>query len=165
MNPETLHQLAQKYWKGTCTDREEQMLLEYVRDAENLSPELEPLRAYAGFLDAERSEVSLGDEFDQQFMAKIKEPNPVRRLNSAWLGRAAAAVALVVGFSWGFYEYSNRNAQVIEDEFVDTYEDPEIAYMEVKKALMKVSSKMNSGMKHTRIMVNFHQSQKELTKH
>ena len=156
-----LDQLAEKYWDGTATEAEEQELRMAVQAGVS-SPALAELADYLHFLEVERTDKQLDESFDQVLMAKIAE-KPARRLSVAWYGRIAAGLALLMAVGWGIQEFSPLTPQA-SDEFADTYEDPAIAYQEVRKALMMVSSTMNDGLEPTMMLGEFHKAQEELIK-
>ena len=80
---------------------------------------------------------------------ELAKRSPKKR-RSLWINnwaKVAASLLLILSCSYFYYEYDQKettNISLIED----TYEDPEVAYQEMKKALQQVSSKLNSGTKY-----------------
>jgi hypothetical protein len=92
----------------------------------------------------------LGDDFDSKVMAAI-EPQVVVKARRISLRQRfaplykAAAVVVVLLLSGNIVK-NVMLSDVTEydyDTYVDTYDDPEVAYKEVSSALMMVSESMN----------------------
>ena len=87
-----------------------------------------------------------------------------------WVGKAAAAIALIAALSFGGYymtsnSSSSQKPKIAMNDFSDedmTEEELRLAYEEVKKVLFKVSDNMNEGMDHTRVLGEFHKAKIEL---
>lgn len=160
MAPTNLNQLAESYWQGQLSEAEEQELFRLLAEAESLPAELSNLRNYLWYAKQERETKHLSLDFDKKLMDQIHatQVKSVRRPLWPRLVPVAAAIALLIGIglNWDRHE---QPATAVSEEFVDTYEDPEEAYLAVKAALMKVSSTMNEGMAHSEMLTNFHQAQ------
>lgn len=145
--------LADKFWNGECSEAEEKLLRDALRWDENLPEEFSALKDYLAVMNAEPS--SLSDEFDDKILSIIDgKPKKVFSLKRLYPLVAAAVVLFGV-----FIATQNTDpispvhvAEVITE---DTYEDPEKALEEVKKALLLVSSKMNKGKTYSKELGNF----------
>ena len=117
--------LLEKYENGETSLKEEQQLKSYFSQ-ETVAPHLEmykPMFTY--FLVNEK------EQFTKNIPLKTK-----KTLNEKWSAVAAVAVLLIsVYFS---------NPFVVQDD-LGTYDDPEVAYNEVTKALELISSNFNKG--------------------
>jgi len=81
----------------------------------------------------------------------------------------AAGIALLVGLTLINKLQDNDKAinidpVAVNEEFIDTYDDPQEAYENVRAALMMVSSNLNEGVSYTSEMNKFEQAQKEISK-
>ncbi|MEM7370379.1 MAG: hypothetical protein AAF587_17350 [Bacteroidota bacterium] len=163
MESHILNQLAEKFWEGKSTEQEEQQLKESLLQGP-VPPELNSLAEYLQSLEAYRSATTLDQEFDAQMLAKIQPPAPVRSLKSGWamLTKIAAGIVLLLGMAWGIQTMTQPQEEEIVSEFVDTFEDSEIAYQEVKKALLIVSANMNEGLEHAELLGEFHKVKSEV---
>ena len=156
----TLQQLADKYWQGECTDQEEQDLTQALLNQE-VPAGLEALADYLRFNQAERNSLTLDDSFDemilQQIQPTIQKPQKLRSSRASTFFQIAAAIALLMVSSFSVYSLM-QPVTPAETEWVDTYDNSEEAYREVRKALMLVSSTMNDGMEHTQALGEFHKA-------
>lgn len=143
--------IEDKFWKG-ATSREEERLLLDRKDTEQESP----LTEYSDYVRSRRS-MRLEDGFNEALMERIGQSPRRSFLTNRWMG-VAASVVIVLGMSMGIMKYAQYDAAVN----ADTYENPEMAYQEVKKALMLLSSNMNEGMGHTEVLGEFHRAQKNI---
>jgi len=161
-------QLAEAYWAGETSLEEEKELFRSLEQQQELSPELESLRVYGQVMQNQREQSAFDPDFDLMMMTRIQEQSVPTRLKmrvgagfQPWMMRMAATFGLLLSLTTAWYLFQpGPVAQPVETEvFADTYEDPQEAYEQVRKALMKMSSKMNDGMKHTQMLSTFHDTQ------
>lgn len=155
----TLHELADRYWQGQLSEREEQHLFSLLNEANDLPAELEELRTYTSLMAQQRQTHRVPVDFDANLMAQVRATASPRRPLWERLTPLAAVFALLLGISLSWEQLVPGPALQEQKEFVDTYEDPEEAYRAVKAALMKVSTTMNQGMAHTDMLTTFHEAQ------
>ncbi|QRM89933.1 hypothetical protein FG167_12055 [Lacinutrix sp. WUR7] len=120
-----IEQLLEKYNNGETSLKEEQQLKDYF-EQETVAPHLEmykPMFAYFS--------ISQEEKFTKDVPLKSNKNNLY-----AWISVAAVAVLML-----GFYFKSPLTSA----EDLGTYEDPEMAYLEVKKSLEMISTQFNKG--------------------
>ena len=136
-------ELLKKYWAAETSLQEEQELKELLRSSENT--ELEEEKAlFAHFEETKTAELEAS--FDESFMAKIEaleqeKGAKVISLKSYFREYSKIAAAVVVLFVSGMFYYQQQQTVLVED----TFEDPELAYAELKKQLLIVSQYLNKG--------------------
>lgn len=120
-----IEQLLEKYNNGETSLKEEQQLKDYFKQ-ETVAPHLEmykPMFTY--FL------VSQQEKYTKDVPLETNKNNLYK-----WISVAAVAVLML-----GFYFKSPFASQ----EDLGTYDDPEMAYLEVKKSLEMISTQFNKG--------------------
>ncbi len=120
-----IEQLLEKYNNGETSLKEEQQLKDYFKQ-ETVAPHLEmykPMFAYFS--------VSQEEKFTKDVPLKSNKNNLYK-----WISVAAVAVLML-----GFYFKSPLTSA----EDLGTYDDPEMAYLEVKKSLEMISKQFNKG--------------------
>lgn len=162
MESHKAYQLAERFWQGDCTEQEEHELKAHVSSGD-AAPGLEPLVAYFASLDAERSSLSLDASFDEAILAEVAERRKAKT-RPMFIMRMAAGIALIVGLSYTALTFLPEQTQAHEIVITDTYDDPEVAFEEVKKALMKVSSNLNTGLEPTIKFGEFHKAKEAISR-
>ncbi|MEZ4851170.1 MAG: hypothetical protein R3B93_21660 [Bacteroidia bacterium] len=161
MESHTLKTLVEKYWRGETTLEEEKKLDETL--AKDHSSDFEPLKEYRNFLQKQKEAQVLDDSFNQEIMAKLGN-QPVRRISTGWWMKVAAAITLLIGIGLGGYLYTSTSTSsreiVISEDMTEA--EARLAFEEVKKVLFTVSSNMNEGMEHTKVLGEFHKATLEL---
>lgn len=157
--------LLDKYFEGKSTEMEERELQQQM-----LSPDLpEHLKESAvlfQFYQHQRASLILDSSFDEALVAQLEiGPGAVRpskkHLDWGFYLRIAASVIIV--FSVGFLLMKNPIQMNAMKE--DTYDDPQKAYEETKKALMLISAKMNEGTEKVQSQLeSFAEAQKAIEK-
>lgn len=152
MDRARLRYLEKKYWGGKTSLEEENELKSAVRSGSSeVSGSLISVFNSSSQLHA----VGLDDDFDSAFWQKAKVQNSDKQARvftlSMFMRYAAVGIILlgISGVIWTLALKDNHQEEVAQTEFikVDTYDDPEIAFEETKKALMYASQKLNEGQK------------------
>ena len=150
--------LLRKYWNCETSLEEEKRLREYFGNDDIPDQLKETASLFRYFEEAKKK--SLSDvAFDDQVMRKVNpRQGQVRRLmyNSM---RIAAGLLVVIVATW-FIRTEVR--QTIPQEIVDTYDDPELAFEETKKALLMISKSFGTAEKQTRKINMFNEAQEEI---
>ncbi|HEY9116842.1 MAG TPA: hypothetical protein VIN11_03395 [Roseivirga sp.] len=136
-------ELLKKYWEAESSLQEEQELKVLLRSSENT--DLEEEKALFAHFDTTKT-TELDASFDESFLAQIEaleqeKGAKVISLKSYFREYAKIAAAVVVLFVSGMFYYQQQQGVMVED----TFEDPELAYAELKKQLLIVSQYLNKG--------------------
>ena len=158
MENKEIYQLAERFWNGQTSEQEEKQLRNSLQWNE-VPKDLEPLAEYLKFTE-EAKHVVLGQQFDQDVLAKIDKPT-TRLFSISSILKVAAVAILLIASIFLFRQSDTAPAIADQSEFIDTYEDSEVAYREVRNALMMVSTNMNQGMSHTMALGKFDQVRKK----
>jgi hypothetical protein len=150
--------LLQKYWNCETSLEEEKQLREYFRGHDIPERLKETASVFRYFEEAKKK--SLNDvAFDGQVMRKVDpRQGQIRRLVYNTM-RIAAGLVVVIAATW-FIRTEVR--QTIPQELVDTYDDPELAFEETKKALLMISKGFGTAEKQTRKINLFNEAQEEI---
>jgi hypothetical protein len=151
-------ELLQKYWNCESSLEEEKMLREYF-GSNDIPEQFNDTAALFRYFD-EAKKKSLNDlAFDGQVMLKVNpRPAQMKRLVYNTM-RIAAGLAVVIAATW-FIRTEVR--QTIPQEVVDTYDDPQLAFEETKKALLMISKSFGTAEQQTRKINMFNEAQEEI---
>jgi len=153
-----IDQLEQKFWNGQTTPEEEIEIKSWLSSHDKTKSKA-ALHDYFQSLDLAR-EKTLEQSFDDE-MIKLIAPKK-KTFSIRPLLRVAAAILIVFVAYFALRPTTQPDQMADHSEFVDTFEDSERAYLEVKKALMMVSTNMNSGLKHTQMLGKFDEAKTQM---
>jgi len=148
MNQQHIRILLEKYFEGETNLQEEAQLARYFQQ-ENIAEDLLAYKSLFQFYDQQKN-ITLSEEFDQKVQQKT---TPTKRSHIVRMHRVVGRVAALVALSWLTYqaydhyllpEQKNPNYIVLDEEA-----EAEMAYQQIKAALLLVSSKMNEGTEKT----------------
>lgn len=149
MDYREIKELLDRYLEGDTTLQEERRLAEYFKTDE-VDPEFESYRNWFRYVDSEKKITS-----DRSMLLPTR-----KRHRTAWIS-AAAAVVVLMGI--GTFAWNAQTKAVTADEF-GTYNDPEIAMKETRKALELLSGKVNTGRESVGYLGNLEQSKNAIFK-
>ncbi|MEM7162111.1 MAG: hypothetical protein AAF487_06665 [Bacteroidota bacterium] len=147
-------ELLALFWKGETNADQERELYEFFNG--DSGGGLAESKAYFNYLYHERNHNGLGLDFDQRVLQDIKG----KKSNSLGiLVRIAAGFILL----FGIYMFVKPMDPPVNPVMVeDTYDDPEKAYAEVKKALFLLSGEMNTSKGYGGELKKFSKAKKEI---
>jgi hypothetical protein len=144
--------LAEKYWEGQTNISEENELRAALKCGE-VPQGLESLAEYLKYTEQAKNQI-LSDDFDMELLKSIDKPK-TSVFQLPMLAKIAAAILLLFIGTYVFQSYENSPMVAEQNEFIDTYDNPEEAYREVKKAMMMVSKNMEQGVQYTGLLGEF----------
>lgn len=158
MNSQRIEHLIKKYEKGETSVREEQELKAFFQQDE-IPFNLRGYRDIFTYFDVASREELLNPDFDEKVIAAISETRTKRsfvKIRSLYgISGIAASIVVLIGFYF---------VMRINNTYQDTYSDPELAYAEVKRVLMKVSGNFNEGTKELKNVKEMENGLDELNK-
>lgn len=157
--------LKRKYWKGTSEVDEEQLLKKHAEESKELELEDELF----SYLKHKKGDKLSTPDFDEEMLRKIKQQTGTKRSfihKINWQVAAAIVLLLSLGALFINKQMSSKNTNDLSDQLVmlDTYDDPQLAYEETKKALLLISGNLNKGNVYAAELKKFNQSQENLKK-
>ncbi len=165
MENRELQRLEMKYWAGETTLPEEEVLQREARAGSHaLSADYKRLVGHAD----ESRQIELDPGFEDAFWARVdsSEPSIKRIFTTAHFIRYAAVGIILVGLGLGMWDIFSGD-QLQEGQLItavdDTYDSPEQAFEEAKKALMFASQKLNKGVEPVEEIKRFHTTKMSIT--
>ncbi len=159
MERKQLKELLSRYYKGDCSDSEEQ-LLRYYFLSDSVAEEFKADQELFSALHQEKSSSYPDISFESLIDDSLKIDNSIvsqrkrSHYNSIFL-RIAAGFIILLGCA--AILYLTINPGMNSKTTSDTYSDPKIAYIEAKKALQYVSVKMNHGTEKLQKLETFNE--------
>jgi hypothetical protein len=159
MEQKRYKELEEKYWRGETSVFEEEELYRATQiEGSDVSPQL---RAVLG----ERktfAEINAGESFEEDFWKKADD-NEIsigkRYQFSTQFIRVAAAVVFILGSVLIWNSLQEENLKPTQSaQLEDSFDDPQEAYEETRKALLFVSAKLNKGKEPVKEIKRFHDS-------
>lgn len=147
MDSKEIRELLDKYWACETSLAEEEKLKAYFNQNE-VAPDLAEYKSMFQYF-GQQVNITMKGEFSQQLSQKIARHRPQKPKSRLLLNMMRVAASLLIILSCSYFYYNHyQNQQIATALLEDTYQDPEIAYQEMKKALLQVSKRMNSGTKY-----------------
>lgn len=150
--------LIEKYWNGDTNQVEEIELKEFFSSSEGLSHKDAD---YFNYVMA-NSEISpLGKDFDNHILEEIGDSTSRANTKSVFMRYWYVAASFLVLISIGiiFKNAFIKEVPPVQVAQVDTYDDPQKAFEETKKALLFLSSKLNESSDYTSQISKFQKTQ------
>ncbi len=165
---EKINLLLDKYWACLSSVEEEEILRNYFQQ-EDIPDTLKDTAALFRFYAAQSEQALNSEEFDNRMLHQLGTAEegilqkPRQKVLSLfrYYGRAAVLIVGVLVSAYfvkNEYERSRIQTALVED----TFEDPQKAFEETKKALMLISSKFNKGKAEVEKMAVFHTVEKKV---
>jgi hypothetical protein len=152
MEEKMINEILERYWAGESSLEDEAMLREYFQH-KSLPAAHERYRSLFGYFTQETNR-QMPERTDRSF--DQPKPLPVAKVSrsrslthslprSLFITAIAASFALLISLSIFFTPQQQDKNHI--SLTADTFDDPEEAYREARKALLMVSAQLNSGRK------------------
>lgn len=142
-----IRNMLDRFYLGETTLKEERLLQEYFSSA-GVPEELVPDRDLFRSLEGSSNEISVPDSLNQKILDQIdlqeRKVVRTRRISVFALSGLAAGLMVVIAVYVGYFG-PDKPALLASHQMTDTYENPQDAYEEAKRALAYVSTKFNTG--------------------
>ncbi len=139
-----IEQLLEKYYNGE-TSLDEERKLQWFFETQDVPERLQSEKKMFSYYHSRKKETSspgLNDKLIDLIERQDRlSGRSARSRFIAWAGSAAAVIIVLLAV-WLTYEKPFSKESYI---FEDTYDNPELAYLEARKVLYMVSEKMNEG--------------------
>lgn len=158
-NLKHIEELLEKYYNGETSLEEERKLHWYFQTHEipmHLRPDAEIFR-YHYKRTREEASPELSDKLSKLVDEQDKKSRfiiPVRSIR--WISGIAASILILLSLWIGIGRDTIQQRH--PGKFADTFDDPQLAYLETKKALLLVSEKLNTGTKELQHLKKYNQS-------
>jgi hypothetical protein len=166
MKNQEIRSLLEKYYDGNTSKEEDKALIQYFSTQE-IDPEFLDDKEYFEFLGKEIDQVFGIEDLSGQIWENIEKHEDklnhktftYNNLNKIILAVAASIIIAVVSITIIKYDDLTGEKQI---QFADTYDNPEVAYIEAKKALLLISQTFNKGTNHINNLESFEKGTKNL---
>ena len=161
MDSNRIEELLSKYWNCESSLEEEQQLREYFKGGDIPEQWKETAALFRYF--EENKKKTLNDvAFDAAVMQNV-QPQKKGKLVKLFYNsmRIAAGIAVLVMAVW-FVRKEVRDTT--PQEVVDTYDDPQLAFEETKKALLMISKSFGTAESQAKKLNMFNEAQEEIQK-
>ena len=158
MNLGKIERLIEKYESGKTSTTEETLLKAFFL-REKVPIHLLKYKEIFIFIDISQKEELPDSDFDKKILKAIGDDKVIpmvsgsRKKIYSLMGIAASIIIL-----FGLYFQFGRS----HNNYVDTFDNPQLAYNEVKKTLLLVSGNLNSGVDKLKDISEFNNGLKEL---
>ncbi|MCD8032399.1 MAG: hypothetical protein LUF85_16640 [Bacteroides sp.] len=152
MDYKDIEQLLERYWQCDTTLEEEGCLRDFFLKTD-VPVHLRKYRELFVYQYTQQQE-GLSQEFDARILQQIGEPIVVKARRISWrqLYMPLFRAAMIVGFVWTlgtavrYTFWSDESVDYDYDAYIDTYDDPAMAYEEVTNALWVLSEKLSISL-------------------
>ena len=166
MEKQEIKILLEKYYDGNTSKEEDNILFEYFSN-KTVDSEFSSDKEYFSFLKNEKIISSSINDLSDQIWNNIEDYEKnishkilkYSKLYKFTLAVAASLIIVMISITIFKHDLIFKKNQI---QYTDTYDNPELAYMEAKKALLFVSEKFNKGTNHIKNLDTFEKGTKDL---
>ena len=156
--------LLERYWNCVTTVEEEEELRIFFT-TEEVPEELKEAATLFQYFEKQR-QTSLNKKFDEDILVKIDQHKEAKTgiLNMSFQNymRVAAAILVVLAASFIFRMEVWKGEDKPKLLLVDTYQSPEEAFEETKRAFQLIAAKMNQGRKEAQKMTIINEAEEKI---
>lgn len=143
MDYQKIEKILEKYWEGNSTLEEEKRLKDFFTHQE-VPEHLKKYIPLFQYYVEEGNYAPLGNNFEEKVMNKITSIDSSSG-GFSWQFVFKIAASLLIIAALGAVIIQNSKVEPDPIVMADTFDDPEVAYDEMKKALAVFSSQLNKG--------------------
>lgn len=160
MNSHRIENLLEKYFEGNTSLEEEKILKEFFQ-GESIPPHLVSLKETFNYFSEEKSKDELDESFDKKVLSQINHfeidhKRQSRRRLIYYASGIAASILIIISIFTNIDPFSST--------LKDTFDNPQMAYEETRKALLLVSGTLNKGVKPVEKMAKFDDGLEQMEK-
>lgn len=165
MDSERIKKLLDRYWECETTLEEEKELREYFA-SDQVDDQFKDVAPLFQFYKNEKHTTTLDGMFDQDVLNQIEAesaPEPKKGKLVVMFANISkvAAVALIV-VTAGYFIKQEMAKEEVKPYLTDTFDDPQQAFEETKKALQMISKNFNKGRKQAQKVSTFNEAQEQV---
>ena len=169
MDSKEIDQLLEKYWECQTSLEDEALLKEYFNGAD-IDAKYDEVSDLFKYYAHEKTQVELGDDFNEKVLASLQTGTASSIKGPARIGRViklfgdiakVAAVGLII-VTAGYFIKQEVEKEDAQPLLTDTFEDPQKAFEETKKALQLISKNFNKGRKQAKKVATFSEAQEQV---
>lgn len=152
---EDIKRLLDRYYDGTTTEEEEEVLRTYFNGSDIDASLREESVIFTALQSSEcpvptGMEERLSRQISQWNSLEVATQRTIRHINLRWVVGIAASMLLLLATGAIVYQNENASPQIEQDTYTNTKD----AYAETSKALMKFSKSLNKGIEATENITN-----------
>ena len=152
---EDIKRLLDRYYNGTTTEEEEEVLRTYFNGSDIDASLREESVIFTALQSSEYPvptgmEGRLSRQISQWNSLEVATRRTVRHINLRWVVGIAASLLLLLATGAIVYQNENNSPQTEQDTYTNTKD----AYAETSKALIKFSKSLNKGIEATENVTN-----------
>lgn len=160
MNSRQIEILLERYFGGETTLKDEKVLKEFFQ-RKDIPAHLVSLKEQFEFFSNEKEREILDASFDDKIIGLIQEEEiqttkRSRRLYLYMASGIAASILIIMSLFFQFDPFSRK--------IQETFNDPQLAYNETKRALLMVSQTLNNGIQPIGKAAKMNEGVQELNK-
>jgi hypothetical protein len=159
MDSKQIDELLKKYWNCETSLEEEQLLRDYF-NGRNVPEQFKDASLLFQYFHDQKKKSASDLTIDQNILAKPKADNKVRSVTWAYNTLRIAAGVLVLMTAIWFVRSEIRKST--PQEMVDTYDDPQLAFEETKRALLMISKGFGTAEQQAKKINLFNEAQDQI---
>jgi len=163
MDKKRLEKLIEKFYEGNTSIGEERMLENFFSQ-KDVPTSMEADKGIFRYYTSSRNEDLPDDELKQKIIRAIESEggdlSGNRRRMIYTITSIAASILILIGSY--FILLSPSGPGLALTRYKDTFDNPELAYLEMQKTLLYISEKLNNGTRELNNLTKFEKGTKEL---
>ncbi len=164
MDSERIDKLLAKYWECETSLEEENELKAYF-NKDGFEEKYKNVAPLFRYYEQERTTGKLDGLFDEQLLAAIEDKKPMGsggKIINMFFNVAKVAAVILILITAGYFIKEEMDKEEMKPYMTDTFEDPEKAFEETKKALKLLSKNFNKGRKEAQKLSTFNEAQEKV---